>query len=51
MRRDRASHGAVTALQLLQVSVFGIEMCIVDENNKELPDGVASGALKVEDRG
>ena len=39
----------VTALQLLQGrGVFGIEMCIVDENNKELPwDGVASGALKV----
>ena len=36
-------------LQLLQGrGVFGIEMCIVDENNEELPwDGEASGALKV----
>ncbi|MEZ5490855.1 MAG: long-chain-fatty-acid--CoA ligase [Gammaproteobacteria bacterium] len=36
-------------LQVLQGrGVFGIEMCIVDENNEELPwDGVASGALKV----
>lgn len=40
---------AVTDLQLLQGrGVFGIEMCIVDENNQELPwDGLASGALKV----
>ena len=39
----------VTNLQLLQGrGVFGIEMCIVDEDNKQLPwDGVASGALKV----
>lgn len=39
----------VTELQLLQGrGVFGIEMCIVDENNEELPwDGEASGALKV----
>jgi fatty-acyl-CoA synthase len=36
-------------LQLLQGrGVFGIEMCIVDENNEELPwDGEASGARKV----
>ena len=39
----------LTDLQLLQGrGVFGIEMCIVDENNDELPwDGVAFGALKV----
>ncbi len=39
----------VTDLQCLQGrGVFGIEMCIVDENNEELPwDGVAFGALKV----
>ncbi|MCG8416063.1 MAG: long-chain fatty acid--CoA ligase [Pseudomonadales bacterium] len=39
----------ITDLQCLQGrGVFGIEMCIVDENNEELPwDGVASGALKV----
>lgn len=39
----------VTDLQCLQGrGVFGIEMCIVDENNDELPwDGKAFGALKV----
>ncbi len=39
----------ITDLQCLQGrGVFGIEMCIVDENNEELPwDGVAFGALKV----
>lgn len=39
----------VADLQCLQGrGVFGIEMCIVDENNEELPwDGEASGALKV----
>tara|TARA_B110000444_G_C18841952_1_gene599496 strand:- start:1740 stop:3386 length:1647 start_codon:yes stop_codon:yes gene_type:complete len=39
----------VTDLQCLQGrGIFGIEMCIVDENNEELPwDGVAFGALKV----
>ncbi len=39
----------MTDLQCLQGrGVFGIEMCIVDENNEELPwDGVAFGALKV----
>ena len=39
----------MTDLQCLQgCGVFGIEMCIVDENNEELPwDGEAFGALKV----
>ena len=39
----------MTDLQCLQgCGVFGIEMCIVDENNEELPwDGKAFGALKV----
>ncbi|MBL6745805.1 MAG: long-chain fatty acid--CoA ligase [Pseudomonadales bacterium] len=39
----------MTDLQCLQGrGVFGIEMCIVDENNEELPwDGEAFGALKV----
>jgi fatty-acyl-CoA synthase len=39
----------ITDIQCLQGhGVFGIEMCIVDENNKQLPwDGVAFGALKV----
>ena len=39
----------MTGLQCLQgCGVFGIEMCIVDENNEELPwDGKAFGALKV----
>jgi len=39
----------ITDLQCLQGrGVFGIDMCIVDENNEELPwDGVAFGALKV----
>lgn len=43
------STAEVTDLQCLQGrGVFGIEMCIVDENNEELPwDGVAFGALKV----
>ncbi|MFT5677167.1 MAG: acyl-CoA synthetase (AMP-forming)/AMP-acid ligase II [Paraglaciecola sp.] len=43
------SEEEVTDLQLLQGhGVFGIEMCIVDENNNHLPwDGVAFGALKV----
>jgi acyl-CoA synthetase (AMP-forming)/AMP-acid ligase II len=39
----------MTDIQCLQGrGVFGIEMCIVDENNEELPwDGEAFGALKV----
>ena len=39
----------MTDLQCLQGrGLFGIEMCIVDENNEELPwDGEAFGALKV----
>jgi len=43
------SDDAVADLQCLQGrGVFGIEMCIVDENNEELPwDGEAFGALKV----
>jgi fatty-acyl-CoA synthase len=46
---DDLSEDEVTELQLLQGhGVFGIEMCIVDEDNNELPwDGVAFGALKV----
>ena len=46
---EQLSTEEVTDLQCLQGrGVFGIEMCIVDENNEELPwDGVAFGALKV----
>jgi fatty-acyl-CoA synthase len=46
---DDLNDEEVTELQLLQGhGVFGVEMCIVDEDNNELPwDGVAFGALKV----
>lgn len=46
---ENLSDEEITDLQCLQGrGVFGIEMCIVDENNEELPwDGVAFGALKV----
>jgi fatty-acyl-CoA synthase len=46
---ENLSTSEITDLQCLQGrGVFGIEMCIVDENNEELPwDGVAFGALKV----
>jgi fatty-acyl-CoA synthase len=46
---DDLSDEEVTELQLLQGhGVFGIEMCIVDDKNNQLPwDGVAFGALKV----
>ncbi len=46
---ENYSDEQMTDLQCLQGrGVFGIEMCIVDENNEELPwDGEAFGALKV----
>jgi len=46
---DDLTDEQVTDLQLLQGhGVYGIEMCIVDEDNKQLPwDGVAFGSLKV----
>ena len=46
---ENLSEEEVIDLQCLQGrGVFGIEMCIVDDNNEELPwDGVAFGALKV----
>ena len=46
---DDLTDEQVTDLQCLQGhGVFGIEMCIVDADNNELPwDGVAFGALKV----
>jgi len=46
---ENLSENEVIDLQCLQGrGVFGIEMCIVDENNEELPwDGIAFGSLKV----